>query len=226
MRLILVEDSQRLQDLLAESLTNAGYLLDAAASIAELYSMIDAVNYDMLIVDLGLPDGDGLTAIKTLRARGITTPILIITARGSIDDRVSGLDSGADDYLIKPFNHSELLARVRALLRRPSDLHGPILKRGSLEFDEAKGEVRSAGRVVELRLSERRLLGTLMRRGGSVVTKAAIEEGLSQFGKELSSNAVEALVSRVRKALAEAGSEVSIETVRGVGYRLVGDGQK
>lgn len=226
MRLLLVEDSQRLQELLGDSLTSAGYRLDKAATVAELDSMIEAVNYDLLIVDLGLPDGDGLTAIRALRAKGVTTPILIITARGSIDDRVSGLDSGADDYLIKPFNHSELLARVRALLRRPSDLHGPILKRGSLEFDDAKGEVRSGGKLVELRLSERRLLGTLMRRSGTVVTKAAIEEGLSQFGRELSSNAVEALVSRVRKALAEAGSEVSIETVRGVGYRLVEDTPK
>ncbi|RTL61942.1 MAG: response regulator transcription factor [Hyphomicrobiales bacterium] len=226
MRLLLVEDSQRLQELLGDSLTSAGYRLDKASTVAELDSMIEAVNYDLLIVDLGLPDGDGLTAIRGLRAKGITTPILIITARGSIDDRVSGLDSGADDYLIKPFNHSELLARVRALLRRPSDLHGPILKRGSLEFDDAKGEVRSGGKLVELRLSERRLLGTLMRRSGTVVTKAAIEEGLSQFGRELSSNAVEALVSRVRKALAEAGSEVSIETVRGVGYRLVEDSPK
>lgn len=223
MRLLLVEDSQRLQELLGDSLTSAGYRLDKASTVAELDSMIEAVNYDLLIVDLGLPDGDGLTAIRGLRAKGITTPILIITARGSIDDRVTGLDSGADDYLIKPFNHSELLARVHALLRRPSDLHGPILKRGSLEFDDAKGEVRSGGKLVELRLSERRLLGTLMRRSGTVVTKAAIEEGLSQFGRELSSNAVEALVSRVRKALAEAGSEVSIETVRGVGYRLVED---
>lgn len=226
MRLILVEDSKRLQELLSESLATAGYKLDVASTVAELFAMVEAVNYELMIVDLGLPDGDGLSAIKTLRARGVTTPILIITARGSIDDRVSGLDSGADDYLIKPFNHSELLARARALLRRPADLHGPILKRGSLEFEEAKGEVRCGGKLVELRLSERRLLGTLMRRSGSVVTKAAIEEALSQFGRELTANAVEALVSRVRKALADANAGIAIETVRGVGYRLVEDGQK
>jgi len=222
-RLLLVEDSKRLQELLSESLASAGYKLDLASTAGELFTMVEAVNYDMLIVDLGLPDGDGLTAIKALRARGSTTPILIITARGSIDDRVSGLDSGADDYLIKPFNHSELLARVRALLRRPADMHGPILKRGGLEFEEAKGEVRCGGKLVELRLSERRLLATLMRRSGSVVTKAAIEEALSQFGRELSANAVEALVSRVRKALADANSGIAIETIRGVGYRLVED---
>lgn len=226
MRLLLVEDSKRLQELLGESLSSAGYKLDAASTIAELNSMRAAVNYDLVIIDLGLPDGDGLTAIRAMRAAGSTTPILIITARGSIDDRVIGLDTGADDYLIKPFNHSELLARVRALLRRPSDLHGPILRRGGLEFEEAKGEVRYEGKPIELRLSERRLLGTLMRRSGNVVTKSAIEEALSQFGRELTANAVEALVSRLRKALADANANVSIETVRGVGYRLVEDPQR
>lgn len=223
MRLILVEDSKRLQELLGESLAGAGYKLDIASTVAELFAMVEVINYELMIIDLGLPDGDGLDAIKSLRARGVTVPILIITARGSVDDRVSGLDSGADDYLIKPFNHSELMARVRALLRRPADMHGPILKRGSLEFEEAKGEVRCNGRVIELRLSERRLLSTLMRRSGSVVTKAAIEEALSQFGRELTANAVEALVSRLRKALADADSGIVIETVRGVGYRLAED---
>lgn len=226
MRLILAEDSKRLQALLRESLASAGYKLDVASTVAELLGMVGSVNYDLLIIDLGLPDGDGLGAIRTLRQQGDTTPILIITARGSIDDRVSGLDTGADDYLIKPFNHAELLARVRALLRRPSDLHGPILRRGGLEFEEAKGEVRYEGRPIDLRLSERRLLGTLMRRSGHVVTKTAIEEALSRFGRELSANAVEALVSRLRKALADANAKVVIETVRGVGYRLVEDGQK
>jgi two-component system, OmpR family, response regulator len=219
-RLLLLEDSQRLQELLADSLSSAGYSLDAISTVAELFGTIAAVNYDLGIVDLGLPDGDGLTAIRAMRSSGFAAPILIITARDSIDDRVSGLDSGADDYLIKPFNHAELLARVRALLRRPTELQGPVLRKGRTEFDEAKSEVRCAGKPIDLRLSERRLLGTLMRRHGSIITRTAIEEALSQFGRELSSNAVEALVSRVRKALAEADSGIVIETVRGVGYRL------
>jgi two-component system, OmpR family, response regulator len=219
-RLLLLEDSLRLQELLADSLSRAGYSLDAISTVAELFGTVASVNYDLVIVDLGLPDGDGLTAIRALRTNGFTAPILIITARGSIDDRVSGLDSGADDYLIKPFNHAELLARVRALLRRPTELQGPVLRKGRTEFDEAKGEVRCSGRPIDLRLSERRLLATLMRRQGSIVTKSAIEEALSQFGRELSPNAVEALVSRVRKALSEADSGIVIETVRGVGYRL------
>jgi two-component system OmpR family response regulator len=226
MRLLLVEDSERLQELLSESLKNAGYMLDVVATVADLFSSVAAVIYDLLIIDLGLPDGDGLAAIRDLRARGIMLPILIITARGSIDDRISGLDTGADDYLTKPFNHAELLARVRALLRRPSDLQGPVLRRGKTELDQSKDEVRCSGQLVQLRLSERRLLETLMRRSGAVVAKSAIEGTLSQFSRELSPNAVEALVSRLRKALSDANSGIAIETVRGVGYRLVEEEQQ
>jgi DNA-binding response OmpR family regulator len=220
-RLLLAEDSERLQELLSESLKQAGYMLDVVATAAELFSSVAATKYDLLIIDLGLPDGDGLSAIRDLRATGMSVPILIITARGSIDDRIVGLDSGADDYLIKPFNHAELLARIRALLRRPSELQGPVLRRGRTEFDQAKDEVRCSGRSIQLRLSERRLLAALMRRSGAVVAKSAIEGTLSQFSRDLSPNAVEALVSRLRKALSDAESGIVIETVRGVGYRLI-----
>ena len=221
MRLLLAEDSERLQELLSESLKNAGYMLDVVATAAELLSSVAATKYDLLIIDLGLPDGDGLSAIRSLRATGVSLPILIVTARGSIDDRIMGLDSGADDYLTKPFNHAELLARVRALLRRPSELQGPVLRRGRTEFDREKDEVRCSGQPIQLRLSERRLLAALMRRSGAVVVKSAIEGTLSQFSRELSPNAVEALVSRLRKALSDANSGIVIETVRGVGYRLI-----
>jgi DNA-binding response OmpR family regulator len=223
-RLLLAEDSERLQELLAESLKSAGYMLDTAATVAELLSSVAAATYDLLIVDLGLPDGDGLNVIRELRSKGVALPILIITARGSINERITGLDSGADDYLIKPFNHAELLARVRALLRRPSELQGPVLRRGNLEFDQAKDEVRCSGKPIQLRLSERRLLAALMRRSGAVVAKSSIEGTLSQFNRELSPNAVEALVSRLRKALSDAESGIVIETVRGVGYRLIQEG--
>jgi two-component system, OmpR family, response regulator len=219
-RLLLAEDSERLQELLSESLKQAGYMLDVVATAAELFSSVGATKYDLLIIDLGLPDGDGLSAIRDLRATGMSVPILIITARGSIDDRIVGLDSGADDYLIKPFNHAELLARIRALLRRPSELQGPVLRRGRTEFDQAKDEVRCSGRSIQLRLSERRLLAELMRRSGAVVAKSAIEGTLSQSSRDLSPNAVEALISRLRRALSDAGSGIVIETVRGVGYRL------
>jgi two-component system OmpR family response regulator len=219
-RLLLAEDSERLQELLADSLKRAGYGLDSVATVADLLNSVGSVQYDLIIIDLGLPDGDGLSAIRTLRGMGLSLPILIITARASVDDRVVGLDSGADDYLIKPFNHAELLARVRALLRRPSELQGPVLRKGHTELDETTGQVFCAGSRVDLRLSERRLLAVLMRRGGSVVPKSAIEAALSELGRELSPNAVEALVSRVRKALSGVRSGIAIETIRGVGYVL------
>ena len=224
MRLLLVEDSLRLQELLADPLRRAGYGLDAVGTVAELLSSVAVVQYDLIIVDLGLPDGDGLSAIRSLRSLGHSTPILIITARGSIEDRVVGLDSGADDYLIKPFKHAELLARVRALLRRPSELQGPVFRYGEVELDEARGEITCSGKPIELRLSERRLLAMLLRRSGSVVPKSTIEDALLD-GRELSANAVEVLVSRLRKALGEGSAGVTIETVRGIGYRLRLDGE-
>ncbi len=219
LRLLIVEDNRRLLELLADALKRAGYSVDGAANVADFLGSVATVPYDLIIVDRGLPDGDGLVAIRQLRDQGQSMPILVITARGSIEDRVSGLDNGADDYLIKPFNHTELLARVRALLRRPHELHGPVLRRGKLELDEAKGQVRCAGTPIDLRLSERRLLAILMRRG-NVVPKAAIEVALSEYGREISANAVEAIVSRTRKALADAGAGVVIETLRGIGYQL------
>jgi len=223
-RLLLVEDSLRLQELLADPLRRAGYGLDAVRTVAELLNSVAVVQYDLIIVDLGLPDGDGLSAIRSLRSMGHSTPILIITARGSIEDRVVGLDSGADDYLIKPFKHAELLARVRALLRRPSELQGPVFRYGEVELDEARGEITCSGKPIELRLSERRLLAMLLRRSGSVVPKSTIEDALLD-GRELSANAVEVLVSRLRKALGEGSAGVTIETVRGIGYRLRLDGE-
>ena len=220
MHILLVEDNLRLQELIEQALRGAGYRVDLATTVAELLTAAAAVAYDLLIVDLMLPDGDGLDAIRTLRAQRFSVPILIMTARGSIDDRVRGLDAGADDYLIKPIHQAELLAHVRALLRRPAEVMGPILRIGNTEFDEAMAEVRCSGKPVRLRLRERRLLALLMRRSGFLVSKNMIEEALSEFGREMSANAIEALISRIRRALSDARSDVVIETVRGVGYRL------
>jgi DNA-binding response OmpR family regulator len=223
MRILLVEDNLRLQELLSEVLRSAGYGVDAITTVAELLSNARAINYDHLIVDLMLPDGNGLDAIHSLRAEKLSVPILIMTAKGRIEDRIDGLDAGADDYVIKPFNHGELLARVRALLRRPSEVVGPVLRMGKVELDEAAAQVRCSGKLVDLRNSERRLLAMLMRRSGNVVVKESIEEALSGIGREVSSNAVEALVSRLRKGLEGVEPGIVIETVRGVGYRLKKD---
>jgi two-component system response regulator QseB/two-component system response regulator TctD len=220
MRLLLAEDSKRLQELLADALRKSAYRVDVVASVAGLMSSVAAVDYSLIIVDRGLTDGDGLDAVRAIRAAKAMTPILIITARGNVDDRVLGLDSGADDYLSKPFNNAEFLARVRSLLRRPPNVLEVVLRVGQLEFDQASGKVRIAGESVELRLSERRLLALLMRQAGSIVAKTTIEDALSGFGRELTSNAVEVLVSRLRKFIDGPQTGLVIETVRGVGYLL------
>jgi len=219
-RLLLVEDSIRLQALLSESLRGACYPLDVVGTAAEARAAMAEIGYALLIIDLGLPDGDGISLIHEARTAGCNTPVLVITARAGIDDRITGLDSGADDYLVKPFSHLELLARVRALLRRPRDLREPILQIGRLVLNEATSEVRVDGRMIELRAAERRLLALLMRQAGRIVPKSSIEERFSEFGRELSVNAVEAHVSRLRKALDETPAGIFIETIRGVGYAL------
>lgn len=222
MRLLLVEDNPRLQSLLTEALGAAGFGVDAVGTVSDLLAHSSTTTYDLVVVDLGLPDGDGLDAVRKLRADGLSTPILIITARGSVDERVKGLDAGADDYLTKPFNNAELLARVRALMRRPPEVLAPVIQVGNTSINPATLEVMCNSEPVELRFSERRLLLRLMRRPGSLVQKGALESSLSELGKDLSSNAVEALVSRTRKALGDAGSDVLIKTVRGMGYTLKG----
>ena len=220
-RVLLVEDSELLRKRLPQTLKNADYRVGVAATVTALLNEIATVNYDLIIVDLDLPNDEGLNAVCTLRATGVSMPILIITARGSIDDRVTGLDSGADDYLIKPFDHAELFARIRALLRRPYEFQGSVLRGGKLELDLVTLEVRCSGRPIELPLGQWRLLAMLMRdHPGGLVPKSAIEQALSSSGRELSANAVEALVSRLRRALSETDSGIVIETVRGVGYRF------
>lgn len=220
MRLLLVEDNKRLQDLLSEALNAAGFGVDTAGTVADFRASAATTKYQLMIVDLGLPDGDALDAIRDLRAQRVMTPILVITARGSIDERVTGLDSGADDYMTKPFNNSEFLARVRALLRRQTDLVGPVLTVGNTSLDASSLDLMCNGAMVDLRFSERRLLMLLMRRIGVTVPKSVLETSLSEFGRDISGNAIEALVSRTRRTLADAGSDIVIETIRGVGYML------
>jgi DNA-binding response OmpR family regulator len=220
MRLLLLEDNARLQAVVGDSLRRSEYLVDAVATAADFRSAVALVNYDLFIIDLGLPDGDGLTLIKELRSAKCEAPILVITAQAAIDARVSGLEGGADDYLVKPFHQAEMLARIRALLRRPSAIRKHIMQVGALTVDSDTGEARANGVVLDLRRRERRLLLLLMRRAGSVVARSAIEAALSDFEHTLSANAIEVIVFRLRKALDEGASGVIVETVRGVGYVL------
>jgi len=220
MRLLLVEDSVRLRKLLTERVHDAGWRLDAVATAAEAEAATRSIAYDLALLDLGLPDRDGIALIRELRKRGFAAPILVITARGAVDDRVAALDSGADDYLVKPFNHTELLARCRALLRRRSSAVVELFEVAGISFDPALGIVRIAGEALSIAPRERSVLELLLRNAGRVVAKEQIEVALSEFGGEISTNAVELAVSRLRRRLAPSQSGVAIETIRGVGYLL------
>jgi DNA-binding response OmpR family regulator len=220
MRLLLVEDSARLRELLIEAIHGAGWRVDAVATLKEAEEAVVVATYDLLLVDLSLPDGDGLDFIRALRGDGVKTPVLALTARAAIDERISGLDAGADDYLVKPFNNGEFLARCRALLRRAPDMKTPILLAAKLRLDVAAGLATCASLDLGLAPRERMVLEILMRDMGRVVQKRKLEHALSEFGDEVSSNAVELAVSRLRKKLEPHDCGVSLETVRGVGYFL------
>lgn len=208
-----------MQALIRDLLNKSGYSVDVASTKAETRSMMRVVAYDLIILDLGLPDGDALDILHEMRNCGMTVPVLVTTARATIEDRVGVLDRGADDFLGKPFHQLELLARVRALLRRPAPDTRRIRK-GEVELDCATGEISIEGRRIFLRSKERSVLATLLHARGGVVSKAAMLERDTDPGV-VSENAIEAIVYRLRKALADRDCKVSVETIRGLGYRLI-----
>ena len=220
MRLLLVEDNQRLRELLTESVHGAGWRIDTFGTVEQGREAVATTAYDLMLIDLGLPDGDGLDLIRDTRRRAVKTPILVLTARGAIDERIVGLDAGADDYLVKPFNHGEFLARCRALLRRAPDTAPPILVAGRLSFDPANGVLTCGESELALTPRERAIFEILMRDVGRVTPKRKLEHALSEFGDELSTNAVELSISRLRKKLEGNQTGAAIETIRGVGYLL------
>src|SRR5215470_4619627 len=220
MRLLLVEDNERLAGAVAQHLKGAGFTIDRVGLAAEASAALAAARYDAIVLDLGLPDGDGLRILEAARSRGEGAPILILTARDGLEDRIKGLNSGADDYLLKPFAMGELVARLKALLRRPGAVLGNLLEAGNLSFDTANRAVEVDGAPLILRRRELALLELLLRRAGRVVAKGALEEGLYGFDEPASANSVETQMSRLRKKLETADAGIAIHTVRGVGYLL------
>jgi len=198
----------------------AGFTVDTARTAADAVAALEVSNYDVAILDLGLPDGDGLDVLAGARRSGLTIPFLLLTARDTVDDRVLGLNAGADDYLIKPFAMDELVARTKALLRRPGLALGIVLTAGNVEFDSVGREVRVAGKPLALPRRELDVLEQLIRRAGRVVAKAVLEDKLYGQEEELESNAIPVHVSHLRKKLIAAGATPEIHTVRGVGYLL------
>lgn len=223
MRLLIVEDNDHLAQLLTKGLDAEGFPADVVTTAGEARAALATTRYSAVVLDLGLPDDDGLSVLQDIRGRKDTTPVLVLTARGGVHDRVKGLRSGADDYLTKPFAFEELVARLQALLRRPGDLLGQSLRVGNVAFDT---EARQAFVNEEPQFFSARevaVLEILMRRSGRVVPKKLVEDHLFGLSTDVGSNAVEVYVHRLRKQLADVKATVQIHTIRGVGYLIAED---
>ncbi|MDI3566547.1 response regulator transcription factor [Bradyrhizobium sp. Arg816] len=220
MRILLVEDEAEMAGALASALKRYDMIVDHVPTLAEAEEAISADVHAAVLLDRQLPDGDGLALIPKLRARADGVPIIVLTARGELADRVAGLDRGADDYLAKPFAVEELLARLRAVLRRPAGLQPDIIRAGRLAFDFGHREASVDGTPLELPRRELLVLEALVRRMGRTVLRSALEEAVYSFDDEIQSNALDTHVSRLRRKLAEADAHVEIHGIRGVGYLL------
>tara|TARA_R110002153_G_scaffold120370_6_gene265585 strand:- start:27 stop:686 length:660 start_codon:yes stop_codon:yes gene_type:complete len=216
MRILLVEDDFTLGDAIREQVTSNGHAVDWMTLLADAEVSARAVSYDLILLDLMLPDGRGLDFLRDRRAAGDTTSVIILTARDQISERIEGLNAGADDYLVKPFDLAELTARIAAVARRYAGNPNPLVKLGALDIDLAARTVRRDDKKVDLTAREWRLFEALLQHPGTVLSKAQLEEHLYNFDAAFESNTIEVHISRLRKKL---GHDV-IETVRGIGYRL------
>ncbi|HLG83325.1 MAG TPA: response regulator transcription factor [Bradyrhizobium sp.] len=223
MRLLIVEDNEELAALLAKGLQTAGYESDILSSVEEARSVLETTFYAALILDLGLPDGDGLELLRELRHRNNPIPVLVLTARGGLHDRVHGLRSGADDYLVKPFALEELIARLEAQLRRPGQLLGSSLRIANLEFNTQSRQASIDEQPQVLSARETAVLELLMRSKGRVVSKKQVEDHIYGHSGDVGSNAIEVFVHRLRKQLSDRGARVQVHTIRGVGYLIAED---
>ena len=220
MRLLLIEDDDALRQGLARQLEAEGYRVDQAPDGAEGLFLAQEYPFDLAIVDLGLPKINGLTIVQRLRAAGRAITLLILTARGTGQDNVAGLEAGADDYVVKPFEYPELAARVKALLRRATKAASEVLTLGPLAIDFSSQSIRLHGEPVELTAYEYRLLEFLVRERARVVTKQELADYLYPHGEDRDSNVLEVLIGRLRRKLDPDGALAPIETVRGRGYRF------
>jgi two-component system OmpR family response regulator len=224
-RILVIEDDKDVASFLRTGLTQAGCNVDHAANGKDGLFLATTESYDALVVDRMLPGIDGLTVIRTLRASANTTPVLILSALGEVDDRVKGLKAGGDDYLVKPFAFSELLARLEALARRANtanDAPATVLKVGDLEMDLLRREVRRSGKPIDLQPREFQLLEFLLRRAGQVVTRTMLLEGVWDYHFDPQTNVIDVHISRLRSKIDRGFERPLLHTVRGAGYRLDG----
>jgi DNA-binding response OmpR family regulator len=220
MRLLIVEDSARLAALMAKLLVDDGHTVDVAGSLDEAHSAIRMVEFDVVILDLSLPDGDGRDIINALRNGKKNTLVLVATARGDVVSRVQALNAGADDYVVKPVDGDELIARVRALGRRAGQIQSEVLACGNLSLDKVSHTLRVEGRLVGIPPRELSALSVLLSSRGQVLRREKLEQAIYTFDDEVSENAVEATVSRLRRRLETLGATVDIVAMRGIGYVL------
>ncbi len=220
LRILLVEDETRLADAVKQGLGEEGFAVETAESAETAEVIIARGALDLIVLDLGLPGKSGLDLLRELRAGGNQTPVLILTARGSLEERVAGLDSGGDDYLTKPFAFAELVARIKALARRPPSKSSPILKVGELEFDTIKRRAKIGEHSLNLSPKEKMLLELLMRHAGQVVTRDMIAETVWDSNYNSLTNLIEVFVNRLRQKIDPRADRSLIVTVRGVGYTM------
>jgi len=223
MRVLLIEDETRLADLIRRVLVAERHVLDHAPDGVAGLALAERGPHDVIILDRGLPDIDGLSVLRLLRAKGIRTPVLFLTALGSVEERVAGLEAGADDYLPKPFAFAELLARIKALSRRPAETSEPRRSVGDLELDELRHVARVGDRQVDLSAREFAFLGYLLRHAGQVLTRQQILDAVWGAEPDVYSNVVDLYVHYLRRKLGELGEADRLRTVRGVGYSLQAD---
>ncbi len=219
MRLLLIEDNLALANGLIHSLAQSDHITDAAHTGAQALMACATASYQLVILDLGLPDMDGIDLLRRLRQRGLTSPVLILTARDTLQDRIQGLDSGADDYLQKPFDLSELEARIRALSRRGTVSDSTLLF-GKIVFDTVSRQASCNSQCIELTARELGILEILLLRPGRIVSKQQLLESIYECAADINLTVIEVLVSRLRRKLEEAQAHVNIRALRGLGYRL------
>ncbi|MBT5000494.1 MAG: response regulator transcription factor [Tateyamaria sp.] len=218
MKFLLVEDNIELARAISSRLRLDGHVIDHAAKLEEASEFISTGEYDLILLDIMLPDGDGRMFLKQHRANDLDTPVIILTARSQVSDRIGSLDLGADDYITKPFDHAELEARCRAVLRRKAGKARSIFEMGGIVFDPVAGYLIVQGETVKLRNRELRLLELLVNAQGQIFSKQKLVDRLFSYDDDVSENAIEVYIGRLRKHLE--GSNLKIKTLRGLGYRL------
>ena len=220
MRVVLVEDERRIADFIRKGLSECGYAVDVAHDGEEALDWVGVAEFDIVVLDVMLPVRDGIEVCRELRGRGVQTPVLMLTALDAIEDRVRGLDSGADDYLVKPFAFSELLARLRALARRERSASGPRLQVGELVLDTTTREVFRQGRAIGLTSKEYALLEYLMRHPNQVLTRTMIAEHVWNYDFDNATNVIDVHIRNLRRKMDDPFPDKLIHTVRGAGYRI------